>query len=154
MCQYSNVRTPDRTYTVEQWTPAVPPTIAKTGVPGEAEMSMPKWKVRDVRSPVMRGSSRYPRTGCGRSNGFSGQPYDHRASGAFAGSEITCAGSSNGPGSPPFGLQGHAAAGVALAVAPWPLGAICPAIPQRAMSIREAARTMIRSGFIVSPPLV
>src|SRR5215207_8889027 len=36
-------------------------------------MSTPKWKAREV--PEMRGSLKKPRIGCGRSNGFSGQPY-------------------------------------------------------------------------------
>src|SRR6187200_1468083 len=36
-------------------------------------MSIPKWNARDV--PEMRGSLKYPRTGCGRSKGFNGHGY-------------------------------------------------------------------------------
>src|SRR5512144_2259129 len=56
----------------------------------------------------MRGSSRYARTGCGRSNGFSGQSYDGRALNVRAGSETTFVGAAYGVTSPPAGSQGQA----------------------------------------------
>jgi len=78
MCQYPNVRgaIEDTTATtVGDWRCATPPSTAKTAVPSAPQMSTPKWNDLCAASGI-RGSFRYPRTGCCRSNGFSGQPYE------------------------------------------------------------------------------
>src|SRR5919201_5427947 len=57
-----------------------PGATAYTGVPPGAATSTPKWNVR--LPSAIRGSQRNPRTGCCRSNGFTGQGYGALRTGA------------------------------------------------------------------------
>src|SRR5256885_6744072 len=71
---------------------ATPSSVAYTGVPFGAEMSIPKWNVPWASSlPAMRGSPKKARTGCCWWKGFRGHPYEARAGAATANTSVAAA---------------------------------------------------------------